>query len=370
MLLPKNKKSIHIYINLSNISTGGAIQVAMSFIDHVISSDFKDVFHFLFSERLMMEIKKSHLIAHLGELNYRKTNRLSLFFYFSFLQPKKIFTLFGPLYSLKLIRGRDWITGFAQPWILYPNNRVYEELNFTKWLRYKITFLIQKVFFSNSHTLIVEHDGVKAKLQTLFKDKKIIVAKNCLNQIFLSPSKWKPIPIKQTKKLKIGVIGRNYIHKNLKMLPEVHDLLLQNHSLLTQFYCTLTPEEMNKMSDDFQAKIISVGEIDLNQCPDFYNNMDIIFFPSNLECFSATPLETLFMKKSIVCSNLAFNKNIIGKFGVYFEPNNPISAAEKIATVLETQNSQELEKAKKFVFSNFKSEDRFRIYINTILNEE
>ena len=127
---------------------------------------------------------------------------------------------------------------------------------------------------------------------------------------------------------------------------------------------------MNRMSDEFKKKVISLGELSINQCPDFYNNMDMIFFPSNLESFSATPLEALYMKKSIICSNLPFNTNIIGKFGIYFEPNNPVSAAEKIALTLKKQIDGQLKEAKKFVFSNFKSEERFKIYINSILNNE
>lgn len=366
----KNKDTRRIYINLSNISTGGAIQVAMSFIDHVIYSENNHNFYFLFSSRLHKEIQKSHLAPFLNKLSYRIISKRTLFFYFTILQPKKIFTLFGPLYSIKLLSERDWISGFAQPWILFPKNKVYDELDLITRLRFKIIFWIQKGFFFNSHTLIIEHEGIKAKLQEVFKKNNIIVAKNCLNQIFLNPTNWKSIDIPKTKKLKIGVIGRNYIHKNLKIIPEVHDFLEQNHSIKSQFYCTLTPEETNKMSNDFKKKVISLGELSINQCPDFYNNMDIIFFPSNLECFSATPLEALYMKKSIVCSNLPFNKNIIGKFGVYFEPNDPVSAAEKIASTLKKQNDEQLKEAKKFVFSNFKSEDRFKIYINTILKNE
>ena len=366
----KNKDTRRIYINLSNISTGGAIQVAMSFIDHVIYSENNHNFYFLFSSRLHKEIQKSHLAPFLNKLSYRIISKRTLFFYFAILQPKKIFTLFGPLYSIKLLSERDWISGFAQPWILFPKNKVYDELDLITRLRFKIIFWIQKGFFFNSHTLIIEHEGIKAKLQEVFKRNNIIVANNCLNQIFLNPTNWKSIDIPKTKKLKIGVIGRNYIHKNLKIIPEVHDFLEQNHSIKSQFYCTLTPEEMNKMSNDFKKKVISLGELSINQCPDFYNNMDIIFFPSNLECFSATPLEALYMKKSIVCSNLPFNKNIIGKFGVYFEPNDPVSAAEKIASTLKKQNDEQLKEAKKFVFSNFKSEDRFKIYINTILKNE
>ena len=366
----KNSKKDQIYINLSNISTGGAIQVAMSFMDHVVCMKKNHNFYFFFSRRLHKEIKSSHLGPYLDQFRYKIISKYRLFFYLTIMQPKKIFTLFGPLYSLQLLSGRDWTSGFAQPWILFPKNKVYNELDLITRLRFKIIFWIQKAFFFNSHTLIVEHDGIKTRLQELFKNKKIIVAKNCLNQIFLNPDRWKPIEISKTDKFKIGVIGRNYIHKNLSIIPSVHDILEKNHSIKPQFYCTLTSTEMNKMSEDFKKKVVSLGELSINQCPDFYNNMDMIFFPSNLECFSATPLEALFMNKSIVCSNLPFNKNIIGKFGVYFEPNNPISAAEKIASTIENQIDENLKEAKKFVFSNFKSEDRFNIYINTILKNE
>ena len=366
----KNNNTKLNYINLSNISTGGAIQVAMSFVDHVVNSEINHNFYFLFSNRLHKEIKQSHLAPFLNQLNYKVISKYSLFFYFTIIQPKKIFTLFGPLYSIKLLSRRDWISGFAQPWILYPKNKVYDELDTITFLRFRIIFWIQKVFFFNSHTLIVEHKGIEAKLQKLFKSKKIIVANNCLNQVFLNPTNWKSISIPDTKKLKIGVIGRNYIHKNLKIIPEVHNFLEKNHSIKPQFFCTLTSTEMSRMSEDFNKKVVSLGELSINQCPDFYNNMDMIFFPSNLECFSATPLEALYMNKSIVCSNLPFNKNIIGKFGVYFEPNNAVSAAEKIAFTLEKQINVKSKEAKKFVFSNFKSEDRFKIYINTILKNE
>jgi glycosyltransferase involved in cell wall biosynthesis len=366
----KKNDTKKIYINLSNISTGGAIQVAMSFIDHMVSSEMNNNFYFFFSKRLQKEINNSHLAPYLNQLNYRIVSKHSMFFYFSIMQPKKIFTLFGPLYAVKLLSGRNWISGFAQAWILFPKNRVYEQLNKITRLKFKIIFSIQKAFFTNSNTLIVEHEGIKAKLQEVFKNKKIVVAKNCLNQIFLNPTNWKTIEIPTTDKLKIGVIGRNYTHKNLNIIPSVHNFLEKNHSIKSQFYCTLTSTEMNKMSEEFKKKVISLGELNINQCPNFYNNMDVIFFPSNLESFSATPLEALYMNKNIVCSNLPFNKNIIGKFGIYFEPNNPISAAEKIASTLKKQIDGQLKEAKKFVFSNFKSEDRFKIYINTILKDE
>ena len=95
---------------------------------------------------------------------------------------------------------------------------------------------------------------------------------------------------------------------------------------------------MKKMSEEFRRKVVSLGELSINQCPDFYTKMDMIFFLSNLECFSATPIEALYMNRNIVCSNLPFNKNIIGKFGVYFEPNRPCFSFRKNSSYFKKTN--------------------------------
>ena len=59
----KNEDTKRVYINLSNISTGGGIQVAMSFVDHVVNSKINHNFYFLFSKRLQNEINNSHLVS-------------------------------------------------------------------------------------------------------------------------------------------------------------------------------------------------------------------------------------------------------------------------------------------------------------------
>ena len=51
--LMKNNDTKRIYINLSNISTGGSIQVAMSFIEHFVKSEINPKFYFYFHENYM-----------------------------------------------------------------------------------------------------------------------------------------------------------------------------------------------------------------------------------------------------------------------------------------------------------------------------
>ena len=50
--LMKNNDTKRIYINLSNISTGGSIQVAMSFIEHFVKSEINLKFTFYFHETI------------------------------------------------------------------------------------------------------------------------------------------------------------------------------------------------------------------------------------------------------------------------------------------------------------------------------
>ena len=100
----KNNNTKLNYINLSNISTGGAIQVAMSFVDHVVNSEINHNFYFLFSNRLHKEIKQSHLAPFLNQLNYKVISKYSLFFYFTIIQPKKNIYFIWSVIFYKIIK--------------------------------------------------------------------------------------------------------------------------------------------------------------------------------------------------------------------------------------------------------------------------
>ena len=97
----------------------------------------------------------------------------------------------------------------------------------------------------------------------------------------------------------------------------------------------------------------------------FYNQMDIIFFPSNLECFSATPIESLFMQKKIVCSNYFFNKYYNSNLIEYFEPNDSDDAAKKIFLHLKRDLKRD-KKNHSDLLSEFNAEQRFKIIYKII----
>ena len=87
-----------------------------------------------------------------------------------------------------------------------------------------------------------------------------------------------------------------------------------------RFLVTLTNEEWLKRDDRFHAYVDNVGSISIAQCPSFYNLLDGVIFPSLLECFSATPIEAMIMKKPVFASDRLFVKQACEDFVNYFDP--------------------------------------------------
>ncbi len=359
----------NITLNLSNIKSGGALQVALSFLLELNESYFhkNDI---LVSHEIYNELE----IINFKFLKSLKIYNSSIFKFFSLsLIPeiknaKTVFTLFGPLYAFTRAKT---ITGFAQPWILYPDNLVNEELGFLKKLLFRLKFKIQLLFFKKDTSLVVESDVAKNILIDELNFKLVNVVNNSLNTIFLDQ-----LPeIKEVHKdFKIGIIGRNYPHKNLKILPKVLDII--NDKFKVTFHVTLTNDEFNGMNSSFQKKVINYGSLKVSECPKFYDEMDLIFFPSLLEVFSATPLESLYMKKPFVCSDLPFNKGFLEDFVYYAKPNDAVDSANVINKVLELISSKDtslikrLNLGSKYVLENFQPSNRASAYLEIIRKYE
>ena len=344
--------------NFSNIKAGGGIQVSLSFLYNLskIKSSNNDTI--ILSKKLNSEIDKEQI-----NLSKFKILIVQNFFHkiiiLTFHSHNKVYTIFGPTYGFKR-RNVKWINGFAQAWILFPDNKVYSEISLINKIFLKIKFKIQKIIFSKSDVFIVEHKKIKDLLIKIYSKKNIIVANNSINEVFKNNKLWSEVNI-SSNKIKIGIMGNAYAHKNLKILPYVKRILFSKYNIETDFYVTLNEHEMRKMSNMFRQNINSLGSLTIYQCPNFYLKMDIIFFPSNLECFSVTPLESLFMKKKIVCSNYFFNKYFKSDLIRFFDPNNPEDAALQIYKHLKKKINYDQENMLNNIMNKFNSENRFKI---------
>ena len=223
--------------------------------------------------------------------------------------------------------------GFAQPNIVYPTNLHTQQMDFfERWLN-RLKFEIQAWFFTRADELVVELEHVKVGLykRRLFRNKVINVVYSSVHSVFTQAACWAPLVLGDNPSgLKLGVISRNYPHKNLAILVEVKRLLLERYGREVNIFVTFTAKEWAACEEHFRENIINVGGLSLSQCPTFYSAMDGIVFPSLLECFSAVPIETLIMKRPLFASNLSFIKDVCGEHCNYFLPLDPADIARVI----------------------------------------
>lgn len=364
-------------INASNLHVGGGVQVATSVIGEltrmpalpsglvVWASDAVDAnlckLGYNLSALPVYEVVNCH---GLKLLRSPLARRLQAF--------DAVFTVFGPLYVWKLAGAN--ITGFAQPWIIYPDNEIDAAMGWRqRWLS-RLKFGLQAVFFRQANKLVVELDHVRAGLlcMGIGSPSSIEVVRNSLSSLYTSPSSWQPVAVVDTgAEIKLGFVGRNYAHKNTRIFPAVIDLLRRDHGVKASIYVTFTDEEWATCDAAFRAAVINVGPLFVAQCPTFYSSMDAVIFPSLLECFSATPLEAMAMEKPLFASDRPFNRDVCQGHAHYFDPLSTASAAQSIAQVFLSggSNPDALRAAREHAIKFSSSKDRAEKYLALLMQD-
>lgn len=368
-----------VLINCSNINVGGAVAVSTSFINALslnieIHSKIKICL-------LLSSVVKTNLDSLNTNLNNFYDVKIRNFYGISalwqaidmeFIGFDLVFNVFGPIYTLR--KRTTHITGFAQPNIIYQDNLITSNMTEVEKLNKKIKYFIQELFFSRSDAIVVELDHVKKQLlkKKLFSKKNIYIVNSAVDAIFKNPKQWQKIKFKiQQKKLNIGIISKNYPHKNLAIIPSIKAKLIEKYSLAVDFYVTFSDYEWNNCSASFKNEISNIGELTLAQCPTFYANMNGVIFPSILECFSAVPIEAMFMKKPLFASNLPFIIDCCEEHANYFNPHDVDDISKSIYnfyTLPAQQRNNLINDAYLFVQKYSNSELRANAYLDIIEN--
>lgn len=328
----------NVLINCSNLHVGGGVQVAASFLyeaarQRVISDDI-DVIASSEVDGALLSIgcinKYSfYKVNDVYGLNYMRTDLDR-----TLDAHRTVFTMFGPLYRLHA--PFKSVVGFAQPWIIYPNNECYAKLSIVQRMKTRLKFKIQAFFFKRADQFVVELEHVKQGLinELGISPDRIHVVRNCVSSVFLDKTLWQSFAVPADNGcLRLGFIGRNYIHKNTEIFQGIAEILEKTYGIKACFYVTFTKEEWDDCSAEFRGICINLGPVAVTQCPAFYQSLDAVVFPSLLECFSATPLEAMVMEKPLFASDRPFNRDICGDHAFYFDPLSPESAANAIAQV-------------------------------------
>ncbi len=369
-----------VLINASNLHVGGGVQVAASFIlelsrmldgmksFHVSILASSEVDANLISSGFRHDSLCNYSVFDVHGLGALSPNVSKMFYGYDL-----VFTIFGPLYLLRKIKNH--IVGFAQLWILCPDNEISRRFSRKKRILQRLKFAVQWFFFNRSMRLVVELQHVKVALLALkgLSSDRVEIVNNCVSSVYFDKDRWLSIAgLSELRKdsVKIGYVSRDYPHKNLDLLPLVARELRRVSNINYEFFVTLTESEWSNRSVEFREVIVNVGPISVAECPYFYDSMDAVFFSSFLECFSATPLEAMVMKRPLFASDRGFVRDCCGDNAIYFNPLNAVEAAKCIDDWFCRKDDESrcthVEKAYRHVMSLPGSKDRALAYIEII----
>lgn len=372
-----------LLIDCSALQVGGGIQVGRSFLYDLQEIGYPEDTLVILSPQMSEQLSTSRFSSNFKftvlEKEYYKniiSRGKKLKSIENAFQPDINFTVFGPSYYKSSVPK---IVGYAIPHYIYKDSPYFSKLNFKTKLRLKIEEKLKVNYFTrNSDYLIFETQDAAQRFckRFSFPYNKTHVVSNTINEIFTRPDDWQKTAINvDSEKFNIICITANYLHKNFKIIPQIIETLLKKNFINFKFIISLTKEQA-----DFEAKydqyVEFVGRVPLEELPDLYSKVDVVFMPTLLEVFSATYLEAMFMKKPLISTDLSFARDICGDSALFFDPESADAAAEAFIKLNENKGdiiSHYIEKGTENLkrFGNsLERTDAYLKIINQIYNNE
>jgi glycosyltransferase involved in cell wall biosynthesis len=342
-----------LLINTSNIYIGGALQVALSFLDELRKRKKENEYHIFLSKAVNDQIDKNlfsdNFYFYMIEkspsiLRSRKMTIKQLDSLESKIRPDIVFSIFGPTYWKPSAKH---LMGFADGWVYNPKGNAFKKLPLSK--KIKNLLLINMKRFQvkrDANYYVLETKDAKNKFIKYLNIniKKVFVVGNTYSSIFNDPNYLDPnsefylkMQKKEKNEFRLLLIAHNYPHKNLSVIKEVISYLRNSN---IKFVLTIKDDEFNKLFRGVENSIINLGPIKHENCPSVYSQCDALFFPTLLETFSASYPEAMKMKKPILTSNYSFATDICKDAALYFDPLNPKEIAEKITKLIANKKLQ------------------------------
>ena len=334
-------------INTAHQRFGGALQVALSFINEcrafpeheyfvmlgpglqkiIKEKDFPDNFHFENFDFGVINFWKSFVI-------HRAMKSMEIKY-----KPDVVISTTGPTYFHS---KAPQIIGFNLPLYIYPESPYVKAFTGMRKLKFAAKKRLHYYFFKrDASALVTQTDDVNQRVRKELGFDKVYTVTNTAsayyNQSDSFPNKLKPKP---DWLFRLVTISAYYQHKNLELIGEVSKVLEQRGRTNFEFVLTIKPEELERIFKGC-AYITTVGPVPPEECPSLYRECDAMFLPSLAECFSASYPEAMIMSKPIITSDLGFARSICGDAAIYFKPKDAETAANQIERMMDDTQLKE-----------------------------
>lgn len=328
---------MNFLINSSNVKGGGGIQVTDS-ICGLLNCYPQHLFVVVLSSffNKIKERMKDYDNVVLLEHNIQNDFSTIVFGRDSFLDKAvekyhidAVLTVFGPS---RWNPRCSHLCGFARSQLVLKDSPFYQTFSFVDKLKLKVlAFYFRRCSknFWTENPLITEL--VKPFLG---KTSKVHTVTNYYNQVFDQPQKWEEIALPPFNGTTLLTVSSYNLHKNFPIMAEIcHRMRGAHPNFSFRFVLTLDRQQCSFVTEEIEKYFVFLGKVDVSQCPSLYQQSDIMFMPTLMECFSATYPEAMRMEVPIVTTDLNFARGLCGNAALYYEPTNPVAAAEAIYQV-------------------------------------
>lgn len=343
-------------INCSNLKQGGGLQVAdsvccqlVNYPQHefvvVLSSYMEDTKNRI-SSMSNMAIVTYTIPINIKNIIFGRDSYLD-----NIVAESKIdavLTIFGPSRWCPRV---PHLCGFARAQLLLTDSPYYKNIG----IKEKVVFKIWAwLFKKGAHYFYTENKYISGLLQRSFGDVAVYTVSNYYNQIYDQPEKWRKTRVLPSYDGFTSLsISTHYPHKNFEILVDVANYLKKTRpAFKVRFVLTYDEDEM-PVPEGLRDYFYFIGKVDVSECPYLYEQSDIMFMPTLMECFTATYPEAMRMEVPIITTDLKFARGLCGDSACYFSAVDAVSAAEAIykvatnkeyAAMLITKGKEQLKK--------------------------
>lgn len=327
-----------ILINASNLKKGGGLQVADSVCCY-INKYTNHKFVVVLSHYLETTASKIKGYPNVKVLKYDmpKTKKTLLTGRNQFLDNlveneniNAVLTIFGPSLWIPEVLH---VSGFARPHCVLTDSPYYKRMDKFELLisRLKRKLLIW-AFRRCANVYFTENEFISNRLKKILKKKNVYTVTNYYNQVYDNILQWtNDIVLPPFRGTTLITISANYPHKNLPIIiPTIHYLKEKYPDFSFRFVLTIDKENLVSGDDSALSNIVFLGTVPLTECPHLYEQSDIVFSSSLLECFTAVYPEAMRMGKPIITTDLNFSRSLCGDAALYYNALSPAAFGEAI----------------------------------------
>ena len=337
-------------INCSNLKIGGGIQVADSICCSLSNYNTHEFFIVLPNQMQHTKERIDNKFANIHIYTYNICNSFKtlLFGHDVFLDnvvhTKNIdivLTVFGPSRWKPKCKH---LCGFASAQLVLSDSPYYGDslplkFRIKEYLRISILKYFYRKCGPNYYT---ENPYITNMVAQLFKGSNVYTVTNYYNQVFDDKSLWKNKQLPFFDGITLLTVTAAYPHKNLKISLDIAKYIKRNYpDFNVRFVFTIDKQQFVPIPKEYETNFLFIGKVDITECPSLYEQADIMFQPTLLECFTATYPEAMKMERPIITSDLDFALGLCGEAAVYYSPLSPEDAAEKIVYVARHKDVQE-----------------------------